>query len=63
MLIVLAFFVGIIVGWELRNFIAAFIRQAKEYHKEEKRRQKLRQNQTWAQIKRVGPKPKEVICK
>ena len=62
-MLILTVILCVILGWELRNIVSALIQQERKRHCQELRRQKLRQDQTWAQIKRVGPKPKEVICK
>ena len=62
-MLILTIILCVILGWELRNILSALIQQERKRHCQELRLQKLRQDQTWAQIKRVGPKPKEVICK
>lgn len=62
-MLILTVILCVILGWELRNIISALIQQERERHRQELRLQKLRQDRTWAQIKQVGPKPKEVICK
>lgn len=62
-MLILTVILCVILGWELRNIVSALIQQERKRHRQELRLQKLRQNQTWAQIKRVGPKPKEVVCK
>lgn len=62
-MLILTIILCVILGWELRNIVSALIQQERKRHRQELRLQKLRQDQTWAQIKRVGPTPKEVICK
>ena len=62
-MLILTVILCVILGWELRNIVSALIQQERKRHCQELRLQKLRQDQTWAQIKRVGPEPKEVICK
>lgn len=62
-MLILTVILCVILGWELRNILSALIQQERKRYCQELRLQKLRQDQTWAQIKRVGPKPKEVICK
>ena len=62
-MLILTVILCVILGWELRNIVSALIQQERKRHCQELRLQKLRQDQTWAQVKRVGPKPKEVICK
>ena len=62
-MLILTVILCVILGWELRNILSALIQQERKRHRQELRLQKLRQDQTWAQIKHVGPKPKEVICK
>ena len=62
-MLILTVILCVILGWELRNILSALIQQERKRHRQELRLQKLRQDQTWAQIKRVGPKSKEVICK
>ena len=62
-MLILTVILCVILGWELRNILSALIQQERKRHRQELRLQKLRQDQTWAQIERIGPKPKEVICK
>lgn len=62
-MLILTVILCVILGWELRNILSALIQQERKRHRQELRLQKLRQDRTWAQIKRIGPTPKEVICK
>ena len=62
-MLILTVILCVILGWELRNIVSALIQQERKRHRQELLQQRRRQDQTWAQIKRVGPKPKEVICK
>ena len=62
-MLILTVILCVILGWELRNIVSALIQQKRKRYCQELRLQKLRQDRTWAQIKRIGPTPKEVICK
>lgn len=55
--------VSFILGWEGRNVLSALIKRERKRYKAALRQQKARSNRTWAQIRRVGPQSKEVVCK
>lgn len=54
-MIIIGILIGFVIGWELRNLSAEYNKWWKKRKAQMARQQRLRSNNTWYQIKRVGP--------